>query len=336
MDVSVEQYGQYQGQNLYELTLTNDQGMVVKLLNYGATLEKVLLPEVDGLHNMVLSLPTREDYSKERNFLGGTVGRIVGRIRGHVWQHGDVKVDLPMNEGKNHIHGGDDGLDRQVYNFRTEQTATTASASFTFVDPAGHNGYPGNLKLQVTYTLTNANALQYRVDALSDEETLFNPTNHTYFALDQPATIDETVLTIPADAYKPLDAEHLPDQGWQPVAGTVLDFRNGQKLGDVIQTRAAQITAERGINHPFLLKNGKALAAKLQTKNHTMTLVTTAPSVVVYTANHFDGTGVAHNIKQFDGVALECQYPPVSGSDLSAITLLPGEPFTLANTWTFE
>lgn len=131
MDVSVEQYGQYQGQNLYELTLTNDQGMVVKLLNYGATLEKVLLPEADGLHNMVLSLPTREDYSKERNFLGGTVGRIVGRIRGHVWQHGDVKVDLPMNEGKNHIHGGDDGLDRQVYNFRTEQTATTASASFT-------------------------------------------------------------------------------------------------------------------------------------------------------------------------------------------------------------
>ncbi|MFR2014278.1 MAG: galactose mutarotase, partial [Lacticaseibacillus rhamnosus] len=238
--------------------------------------------------------------------------------------------------GKNHIHGGDDGLDRQVYNFRTEQTATTASASFTFVDPAGHNGYPGNLKLQVTYTLTNANALQYRVDALSDEETLFNPTNHTYFALDQPATIDETVLTIPADAYKPLDAEHLPDQGWQPVAGTVLDFRNGQKLGDVIHTRADQITSERGINHPFLLKNGKALAAKLQTKNHTMTLVTTAPSVVVYTANHFDGTGVAHNIKQFDGVALECQYPPVSGSDLSAITLLPGEPFTLANTWTFE
>lgn len=336
MDVSVEQYGQYQGQNLYELTLTNDQGMVVKLLNYGATLEKVLLPEADGLHNMVLSLPTREDYSKERNFLGGTVGRIVGRIRGHVWQHGDVKVDLPMNEGKNHIHGGDDGLDRQVYNFRTEQTATTASASFTFVDPAGHNGYPGNLKLQVTYTLTNANALQYRVDALSDEETLFNPTNHTYFALDQPATIDETLLTIPADAYKPLDAEHLPDQGWQPVAGTVLDFRNGQKLGDVIHTRADQITSERGINHPFLLKNGKALAAKLQTKNHTMTLVTTAPSVVVYTANHFDGTGVAHNIKQFDGVALECQYPPVSGSDLSEITLLPGEPFTLANTWTFE
>ena len=336
MDVSVEQYGQYQGQNLYELTLTNDQGMVDRLLNYGATLEKVLLPEADGLHNMVLSLPTREDYSKERNFLGGTVGRIVGRIRGHVWQHGDVKVDLPMNEGKNHIHGGDDGLDRQVYNFRTEQTATTASASFTFVDPAGHNGYPGNLKLQVTYTLTNANALQYRVDALSDEETLFNPTNHTYFALDQPATIDETVLTIPADAYKPLDAEHLPDQGWQPVAGTVFDFRNGQKLGDVIHTRADQITSERGINHPFLLKNGKALAAKLQTKNHTMTLVTTAPSVVVYTANHFDGTGVAHNIKQFDGVALECQYPPVSGSDLSAITLLPGEPFTLANTWTFE
>ena len=69
-----------------------------------------------------------------------------------------------LNECNNHIHGGDDGLDRQVYNFRTEQTATTASASFTFVDPAGHNGYPGNLKLQVTYTLTNANALQYRVD----------------------------------------------------------------------------------------------------------------------------------------------------------------------------
>ncbi|EKQ15107.1 aldose 1-epimerase [Lacticaseibacillus casei A2-362] len=336
MDVSVEPYGQYQGHNLYELTLTNDQGMVVKLLNYGATLEKVLLPEADGLHNMILSLPSREDYSKERNFLGGTVGRIVGRIRGHVWQHGDVKVDLPMNEGKNHIHGGDDGLDRQVYNFRIDQTATIASASFTFVDPAGHNGYPGNVKLQVTYTLENTNTLHYRLDAVSDEETLFNPTNHTYFAIDQPNKIDATTLTIPADDYKPLDADHLPDQGWQPVAGTVFDFRQGQKLGDVIHTRAAQITAERGINHPFLLKHGQTLAAKLQTDKHTMTLATTAPSVVVYTANHFDGTGIPHNIDQFDGVALECQFAPVSGDDLSAMTLLPGEPFTLVNSWAFE
>ncbi|MCZ9600489.1 galactose mutarotase [Lactobacillus mulieris] len=336
MDIKVEKYGQYCEQNLYEFTLVNDQGLVVKLLNYGATLEQVLMPGQAGLQNLVLSLPGRLDYSKERNFLGGTVGRVVGRIRGHIWHCGSKDVVLAMNEGKNHIHGGNDGLDQQVYNFRINKSPEKIEVIFTFMDSAGHNSYPGNLKLEVKYILNNDNQLKYQIRAKSDETTLFNPTNHTYFALDQPNNIFDTTLTIAADYFKPLDKEHLPYEGWLSVDNTVFDFRKGQKLANVINSTDKQIISEGGLNHPFLLTNGDKFAAKLETKNHRVTMTTTAPSMVVYTANHFDGTGVAKNIDKFAGIALECQYPPVSGNDLSAITLLAGEDFYLENIWNFE
>lgn len=336
MEIKIEKYGQYLEKNLYEFTLINNQGLVVKLLNYGATLEKVLMPSKAGLQNMVLSLPSRLDYSKERNFLGGTVGRIVGRIHGHTWNLGNKKVVLAMNEEKNHIHGGIDGLDQQVYNFQFKKSSKEIEVTFIYLDPAEHNSYPGNVKVKVKYILNNNNQLKYQIRALSDETTLFNPTNHTYFALDQPNNISDTTLTIAADYFKPLDNEHLPYKGWQSVDKTAFDFRNGPKLANVINSDDSQILAEGGLNHPFLLNNGSDFAAKLETAEHAVTVKTTAPSVVVYTANHFNKTGIANNIDKFAGVALECQYPPVSGSDVSAITLLAGEEFYLENIWNFE
>lgn len=338
MDITVTKYDHQAGKDYCELTLMNDCGMQVKLLNYGATLEKLLLPSESGLENVILSLPTPADYAKERNFLGGTVGRIVGRVRGGHWQLGDHRVQLPLNDGRNHVHGGK-GTDTQVFSFQPAITERTVQATFTLVDPDGANGYPGNLKLQVTYTLDNQNQLTYRIRALTDRMTIFNPTNHVYFNLDGPnTTVEAQHLKLDSDYYLPLDVESLPYRGRVSVAGTVFDFRRGKSLGRVLRSHDPEIIAERGLNHPFMLTGrDPAVTLTSQLKNRVMQLRTTAPAVVVYTANHFAHTpGVTAQIGQYGGIAFEAQVAPQESPDLTPLILMPQEPFIRQTSWHFD
>ena len=167
-------------------------------INYGATLEKVLL---DG-ENMILSLNSPEDYSKERNFLGGTVGRIAGRVRAGQWKHGNEIHQLPLNDGDNHIHGGI-GTDMHVWDFRPSCDSEHARVDLTLFDPDGNNDYPGNLKLHARYELDNENNLHYLLEAVSDKLTIFNLVNHTYFNLGERA--EDLNLQMNADYYLPVD-----------------------------------------------------------------------------------------------------------------------------------
>lgn len=338
MDIVVTKYDHQAGKDYCELTLTNDQGMQVKLLNYGATLEKILLPDGQGLENVILSLPMPADYSRERNFLGGTVGRIVGRVRRGQWQLGKRHVQLPLNDGKNHAHGGQ-GTDTQVFSFRPDLTDQYARVTFTLVDPGDANGYPGNVKITVTYELDNQNQVTYRIQAITDQMTVFNPTNHVYFNLDGPqTTVKDQCLKIASDYYLPLDAESLPYRGRAAVAGTTFDFRQEKNLGRVLTSHDPEIVAERGLNHPFMLNGGQpAVTLSSPLKKRVMRLRTTAPAVVVYTANHFSHTpGVTQQIGQYAGVALEAQVAPQESPDLTPLILMPGEHFARQTSWQFD
>ncbi|QFQ92837.1 aldose epimerase family protein [Lacticaseibacillus manihotivorans] len=328
MTVTMTRYGTKNGEQEYEYTMTNHNGLQALVLNYGATLEKILTPAGD---NLILSLDSPKAYDQERNFLGGTVGRVVGRLPGHVWRFGDQEIVLPKGEGENAIHGGAEGLDTQVFTGSYREFADYDEVYFTFLDPAGHNDFPGNVRVTVTYRLDDEDKLTYHVDATTDAPTLFNPTNHVYFALDgEGSTVDDTTLTLACDFYAPL-TDHLPIDGWAPVADTPFDFTQGQRLGDVMP----QVLDGAGFDHPFLNKSAQA-ATLVGESGRKMHLTTTAPGIVIYTANHFDHTGVAHNIGQHAGVALEAQIPPASGLDWSAITLLPGQPYRLTTSWQFE
>ncbi|KRN23366.1 aldose epimerase family protein [Lacticaseibacillus camelliae] len=331
MSIQMHKYGTLRGEPLYEFILTNQAGMAVHLLNYGATLARVVVPTAHGPLDQILTLPSIADYAKERNFLGGTVGRVVGRLPGHVWHRAGGDVTLLAGEGDNAIHGGPEGSDTQVFTARYQESETGDQVTFTLLDPAGHNCFPGNVKTTVTYTLHANNTLTFALHAVTDEETLYNPTNHVYFALDGlTAGIDDATLTLAADHYAPLDDHHLPSSGWAPVAGTPFDFRSGAKLGD----RMPQVLDEQGFDHPFLIKKAQAVLLTGKT-GRKMALTTTAPAVVMYTANHFDHSGIAHNIGAHSGVALEAQIAPPSGQDWSSITLLPGEPYDLETSWRF-
>ena len=328
MKTSFIKYSRKNNQDLCEISLENDHGMQVKVLNYGATLEQVLL----GGENMILSLNEPADYSKERNFLGGTVGRICGRIRLGQWKHGNQIYQLPQNDGKNHIHGGI-GIDTRVWNFKLKNSDQECQVDLFLFDADGNNGYPGNMKFHVTYKLDNENNLSYSLRAFSDQLTIFNPANHTYFNLGEKAT--DLNLKLSADYYLPVGEDGLPNQGIKSVENTVFDFRQGKKISLTLSSDNRQIKLRNGLDHSFIL-NGMQPAAILTSEKHKMIMTTNAPAIVIYTANHFNHTGIASNIGQYDGITLEAQCPPVEGTDLGEITLLPFEKFERKVNWQFS
>lgn len=328
MKTNFVKYERKDNKDLCEITLENDAGMAVKVLNYGATLEKVLL---NG-ENMILSLNSPEDYSKERNFLGGTVGRIAGRVRAGQWKHGNEIHQLPLNDGDNHIHGGI-GTDMHVWDFRPSCDSEHARVDLTLFDPDGNNDYPGNLKLHARYELDNENNLHYLLEAVSDKLTIFNPVNHTYFNLGERA--EDLNLQMNADYYLPVDEAGLPDRGIAEVAGTAFDFRKTKRIGDALNSDDSQIKLRNGLDHPFIL-NGNNPAALLSSNKHRLIVKTNAPALVLYAGNHFNHTGIVNNIGQYDGITFEAQCPPAEGNDLGQITLLPFEKFKRTIDWKFE
>ena len=328
MKTNFVKYERKDNKDRCEITLENDAGMAVKVLNYGATLEKVLL---DG-ENMILSLNSPEDYSKERNFLGGTVGRIAGRVRAGQWKHGNEIHQLPLNDGDNHIHGGI-GTDMHVWDFRPSCDSEHARVDLTLFDPDGNNDYPGNLKLHARYELDNENNLHYLLEAVSDKLTIFNLVNHTYFNLGERA--EDLNLQMNADYYLPVDEAGLPDRGMAEVAGTAFDFRKTKRIGDALNSDDSQIKLRNGLDHPFIL-NGNNPAALLSSNKHRLIVKTNAPALVLYAGNHFNHTGIVNNIGQYDGITFEAQCPPAEGNDLGQITLLPFEKFKRTVDWKFE
>ncbi|MFC6176144.1 aldose epimerase family protein [Companilactobacillus huachuanensis] len=336
INISTDNYNQ----NKTEITLQNSNGMIVKLLNHGATLEKILLPSKNGdSRNVILSLNSPSDYDKERNYLGGTVGRVIGRMKDGIWQKANGEnMQFELNEdNRTHAHGGTYGLDTQTFEYQTEKTEDTCSVIFTYLDSDGHNGYPGNLNVTVKYTLDNTNKLTYSVSATTDKTTLCNIANHTYFCLDGPNTnVKDTTLKIPADTYLTLDEQHIPLKNTAPVENTCFDFKNGAPIAQALDSSDQQIQQENGLNHPFIINNKEAVSLESSDKKVKMTMHTNAPAVVTYTGNHFNHTGYAKNLGQYCGIALEAQIPPSATHDLSSIVLTPADTFHREVTWGFD
>src|SRR5699024_1815377 len=224
--------------------------------------------------NMILSLNSPADYSQERNYLGGTVGRIAGRVRKGQWRHGLEIHQLPINEGENHIHGGI-GTDTEVWDFEPS---------------CDENSARGDLKIHVKYELDNDDTLHYSINAVSDQLTIFNPVNHVYFTLGEKDNIKDLKLKMNADYYLPVDHSGMPDRGMEEVAGTAFDFRKTKRVGDALEADDPQIKDRGGMDHPFIL-NGNQPGAVLSSADHKVIVNTDAPSLIIYTGNGFDHTG---------------------------------------------
>ena len=328
-------------------TLTNSKGMIARLTNYGATLVELHVPDRRGeFADVVLGFPDVSGYEGDQNqYFGCIAGRVANRIAGGSFELGGLIYELPCNDGgKNHLHGGNVGFGRRIWEAEGVSVEDGEGILFRYVSPAGEEGYPGTLTSEVTYTLTEDNELVVDYTATTDASTPVNLTHHSYFNLagHGTGTILDHVLRIDADRYTPTDDGLIPTGNLAPVRGTPLDFlrnhRIGERIGELDDTPAI------GYDHNFALARADGelrFACRLEDpgSGRILELFTTEPGLQFYTGNFLMGqTGKSGaTYEHRGGLCLEAQHFPdsVNHPGFPSTILRPGETYTQTTSHRF-
>ena len=218
------------GEDVHAYTLENDRGIAVTVLDYGATLQSVVLPHKGERIDVLLGYDTIEEYEQNDGYLGASIGRYAGRIPDAILRIGEDAFPVTANEGRNQLHGGNKGFDKSVWQTRINDKRTV---QFDLASSDGDEGFPGDLKTSVVYRLYS-DTLEILTWARSDRVTAWNPTNHAYWNLNGHDAGDtrKHLLEIPADRYVPVGPDMIPSDGEADVAGTPFDFRTLREIGD--------------------------------------------------------------------------------------------------------
>ena len=308
------------GNNWTLYTLTNNNRMSVKLLDFGGIITEINVPNRDKtIDNVVLGYKHYADYEGNPNYFGAIVGRVAGRIKGASFELEGKTYSLETNEGVHHLHGGSTGFHQVIWTAEPFQTADTVGVTLTHTSLDGEGGYPGRVEVAVTYTLTNNNELIMDYSASTDKTTVLTLTNHSYFNLsgNLTETIHNHQVTMDSDEFVELDNELIPTGNKINVSQTPFDFRNGRKLADGINSPTAQnIVADHGYDHYFIFNqnNIKNISVKDENSGRIMEIKTNQPGVVMYTANTLgdDLALTEGNSKPYLGVCFETQASPAS------------------------
>ncbi len=334
-------------------TLTNPSGVSAKVTDYGATLVALNVPDKDGiLADVVNGFDNVAGYEGDGNqYFGCTTGRVCNRIAKGKFTLDGEDYTLAINNEPNHLHGGGDkALSKQVW--KATPVEGQAAVVFTLTSPDGEEGYPGNLSMKVTYTLTDDNELRIDYEATTDKATPVNLTNHAYWNLTGAgsSTVLHHELTLNADHYTPTDDTLIPTGAIESVAGTALDFRTAHVIGDRIPDKDATETAEAktatlGYDHNFVI-NGRAgchrLAARLKDpgSGRVMEIYTDQPAIQFYSGNFLKGqTGKVNRAYAFrSALCLETQHHPdsVNQPDFPSTILRPGETYRTTTVHKFS
>jgi aldose 1-epimerase len=326
--------------------LTNASGVKAKVITYGALLTEMHVPDRDGKRaDVVLGFDNLDDYLKGHPMFGATVGRVANRIAGAKFTLEGKEYKLAANNGPNSIHGGNKGFDKAVWKAEAKEVPEGVSVRFTHRSPDGDEGYPGNLDVAVTYTLTEKNELTIDYTATTDKATPVNLTNHSYFNLSggQSANVLKHEVMLTADKYTPADDKLIPTGKIEPVKGTPLDFTMPTAIG----ARFDQLKGKPvGYDHNYVLNSeGKSLALAARVvepkSGRVLEMITTEPGVQLYTGNFLDGKlkgkgGVVYG--QHAGFCLEAQHFPdaVHHPEFPSIILQPGKTYTQTTIYKFS
>ncbi|MCP8967957.1 aldose epimerase family protein [Ectobacillus ponti] len=314
MDVQKQVFDELDGQAVHSFTITNDHGMAVTCISYGCIITDILVPDANGVReNVVLGFDSIAEYQQYSPYFGAVIGRVAGRIAGGEFELNGKTYKLAQNNGQNHLHGGLKGFDRVVWDAEIIENGVV----FSYVSPDGEEGYPGTLHVKVTYTLSNDNELVISYHGVSDQDTLLNMTNHTYFNLSGNLKRDTTehVLLIKSDRFGELTEDLLPTGAALPVEGTAFDFREGRKLVDGVRSEDAQnVLAGRGYDHPFLLNENFAQEIILADAESGRRLImeTDQPAVVLYSGTQMTDDHSIRGVqsRRYLGLCLETQGLP--------------------------
>ncbi|MGL4943892.1 MAG: aldose epimerase family protein [Thermoguttaceae bacterium] len=349
MTIDHATFGTTTGGKKVEIYTLANGSMSVKILTLGGAIYEVNIPDRDGnVANVVANMKDVADYEATRTFFGALVGRYANRIAKGKFTLDGREYTLPVNNGENALHGGLKGLDLVVW--KVEKAAATrdgVTLALSYFSRDGEEGYPGNMKIRVVYTLTPENQLKIDYTATTDKNTVLNLTNHAFWNLagKPSASIKEHVLMLNADRFLPTDAGLIPTGEVKNVEGTPLDFQTptpiGQRIADITEPQFAG-----GYDHCLVLKdkpkNEMSVAAKLvdPQSGRTMTIETTEPAIQFYSGNFLEAKETSADgwvFPKHSLLCLETQHYPDSPNhpDFPSTILKPGQMFRSTTVHTF-
>ncbi len=345
--VTQKPFGTKDGKAVTLYTLTNSHGAQVSILNYGGIVQSLRVPDKNGkLGDVVLGFDSLARYEKDSPYFGALIGRYGNRIAGGKFTLDGKEYKLFVNNGPNSLHGGKVGFDKKVWDSKPIKTKNGVGLDLRYVSKDGEEGYPGTLSVHVIYTWTDNDALKIVYTAVTDKDTVFNPTNHSYFNLAGAGsgTVLDTRLMINASKYTPVDKSQIPTQAGTPGAGTPFDFRRSTAIGARIDATNAQLATGKGYDHNFVINgSGLRLAARAYSprSGRVLTMYTNEPGVQLYTGNFLDGRmkGKGGKVYAHRGAfALEAQHFPDSPNHPSFPTteLKPGQVYHQTTEYKFS
>ena len=329
-----------EGQAVELYTLHNSKGMEAQIMTYGGIVTSLKTPDKNRqLGDVVLGYDNLDGYLKSTPYFGALIGRYGNRIA-----HGKFSLDgttyqLATNNGVNALHGGLKGFDKVVWSVEEAEVGEHGpKLELTYLSKDGEEGYPGNLKVHATYTLTEDNAFQIKFKANTDKKTVVNLTHHSYFNLRGKGDILAHVVTIRADKFTPVDGGLIPTGELRPVAGTPFDFTTPHTIGERINNPDEQLKLGGGYDHNWVVNKKICCALELMAKvsepttGRTMEVWSTEPATQFYAGNFLDGTitGKGGWTYQFrNGFCFEPQHYPDSPNhaDFPSTELKPGETY---------
>ncbi len=332
--------------------LKNAAGASVEITNYGGIIRAINVPDRHGeMGNVLLGYTDVNGYEPCCGYLGALIGRVGNRIAGGECTVGGEELHLAKNEnGKNHLHGGNLGFNRKFWEATPVEGICEDSLILKYVSPDGEEGYPGNLKVMVTYTWTDENELILRYEAVSDKDTLCNLTNHAYFNLEGEGsgTVLQHRFEINADTFTVGDAELIPTGEQRDVTGTPFDFRNSTVLADVIDQIDSdeQLKAGHGVDHNFNINDPQAglrFAAEViaPESGRIMNVFTDQYAMQLYVGCCLESIhpgACGRKYQRFEGFCMETQLPPdsINHDNFPEAVLYAGEKYDYTTVFSFD
>ena len=338
------------GREVYAYTLKNASGTSVKILNYGGTLVELNVADRNGkIEDLIGGYDTLDSYVNGDGYQGALIGRFGNRINKGKFTLEGVNYTLFINNGENHLHGGEFGFDKKIWDAEAID-GDEPILKLHVLSPDGDEGYPGNLDVTVTYTLTKENGLSIHYEATTDKATPINLTNHTYFNLGgyNSGSVHSHILTLDADTYLPTDERLIPTGELRSVFGTPFDFRSPKRIGEDISSDNVDIKLGGGYDHCLNFAGGETAEPVKrgelyeEKSGRVMELYTNQPCVQLYTGNFltnekypFKG-GYPQSIQTF--VCLETQHMPDSINQIgfTDCVLRPGEKYDFTTEYRFS
>jgi aldose 1-epimerase len=329
-------------------TLAQPGGLEARIMTYGGTLVSLHAPDRHGSRaDVVLGFDSLELYLAGHPFFGALIGRYCNRIAGGRFQLNGVEYTLARNDGPNHLHGGPHGYDKVIWRATPREGAGAPALELAYLSRDGEEGYPGNLDVAVVYTLTADNALRIDYQATTDQATVVNLTNHSYFNLAGAGDILGHQIRIAAEHFLPIDSTLIPTGERRPVRGTPMDFTHPTAIGARIHADEEQLRlASGGYDHTWVLDKDEGalgLAAEVYdpVSGRVLEVFTTQPGVQFYTGNFLDGSFIGKDGRAYHkhyGFCLETQHFPDSPNqpDFPSTVLTPGEVYRQTTIFQFS